>query len=191
MTATATLTIEILSYWHAGSGYGLGAALDAVVIKDAQGLPYLPGRTVKGLLRDGMQTLEEIGQVAEGTTHRLFGAPTETGRRRSAPAGVLKFSNARLSDTERAWLASDEGAGVREALYDRFASTKLDHGVADDHTLRVIELCVPVTLTATVTGPAGEGWSKELDMAGTLVRALGSHRQRGLGRCRITVSARA
>jgi len=32
-----------------GSGFGEGAHLDALPVKSASGLPYIPGRTVKGL----------------------------------------------------------------------------------------------------------------------------------------------
>ena len=44
-------SIEFFSYWHCGSGLAAGADVDELAIKDGDGLPYVPGRTVKGLLR--------------------------------------------------------------------------------------------------------------------------------------------
>ena len=46
------LRFEIQSFWHAGSGRGDGAVADATVLRSRAGLPILPGRTVKGLLRE-------------------------------------------------------------------------------------------------------------------------------------------
>ena len=49
--------IEFFSNWHCGSGLAAGADVDALVIKDKDGLPYVPGRTIKGLLRDAATEL--------------------------------------------------------------------------------------------------------------------------------------
>ena len=51
--------ITFLSDWHAGSGLGSGADSDAVVIKDANNLPYLPGKTIKGLIKDSLIDIKE------------------------------------------------------------------------------------------------------------------------------------
>ena len=182
-TKTVKLTIEILSYWHAGSGIGRGGDVAALVLKDRYGLPYLPGRTVKGLLREGWQGCEDLGRIPAGRTAMFFGKPSAEGD----PSGV--FSDAVMNHEEHEWLAHTEQAGVREALFDRFASTSIDKkGVADDNALRTIELAIPLTLTADITGPAGDaGWLTDLETACVLVRGLGSHRNRGLGRCRLSI----
>ena len=52
--------ITFLSDWHAGSGLGSGADADAVVIKDANNLPYLPGKTIKGLIKDSLLDIKEV-----------------------------------------------------------------------------------------------------------------------------------
>ena len=48
---TLTYQIQFHSYWHCGSGLAAGAGVDALVVKDANGLPFVPGKTIKGLLR--------------------------------------------------------------------------------------------------------------------------------------------
>lgn len=49
--------IQFHSYWHCGSGLAAGAGVDALVVKDADGLPFVPGKTIKGLLREAMEEL--------------------------------------------------------------------------------------------------------------------------------------
>lgn len=43
------IKIEFFSPWHCGSGLSAGADADSLVIKDTNGLPYIPGKTIKGL----------------------------------------------------------------------------------------------------------------------------------------------
>lgn len=187
---TIQLTITISSYWHAGSGMGRGADADALVLKDRNGLPYLPGRTVKGLLREGMQSCEDAGLLAPGRTREFFGTATEEGSPTPSRPAILFVQDAHMQEAERKWLSSPQGAPFRNALYDTIASTSLDpQGMAKDQTLRTIELCVPLELTAQISGPSGD-WDQDLEKACALVRCLGSHRNRGLGRCRMTLSNR-
>lgn len=188
------LEIQILSYWHTGSGFGRGADVDALVLKNRNSLPYLPGRTVKGLLREAMQCCEDAGAVPGGTADTLFGTPSQKGKNTGSVPGILTFGNAELRKQERRWLSSTEGSGAREALYDTVASTSIDSssGVAVYRTLRTIELCVPLTLESEIGGiPEKSGTEEHLKKAAALLRALGSHRTRGLGRCRCTLRERS
>lgn len=185
------LRIKLLSYWHVGSGLGRGADLDALVLKDRDGLPYLPGRTLKGLLREAMQSCEEAGQIKEGRTHELFGKPAEEGKYDGSTPGALAFDDGRLNEEERTFLASSEGSSIRSALFDRFSSTSLDDkGMAQDKTLRTIELCVPLELQARISlMDSVEGcWISDLKKACLLLKSLGSHRNRGLGRCSVSLN---
>ena len=56
-TETIRYTIEFYSDWHCGSGLASGAEADAVVIKDRDGLPYVPGKTIKGLVREAFEII--------------------------------------------------------------------------------------------------------------------------------------
>jgi len=202
----ATITIKLLGYWHAGSGLGQGGRADALVLRGSDELPYLPGRTIKGLFREGVLACEELGHVRDGMTRRLFGEhkpserdrdsvqteddPGEKDRDSVQAGGQLFFSNAVLDDNMRKWL-SEAGAELRRQLFDVVASTALADGVADTDTLRVTEVTLPMTLTATVSGPDDLDWQNALRKGASLVRALGSHRHRGLGRCEIMVGEAA
>ncbi len=217
MTATidpsarsARLCFELLGWWHPGTGRGDGVAADAVVLRDATGLPYLPGRTVKGLLREavhlgaaaglpGLNAAVEAqlfgtGLADKGTTDRV--RKLEEGRFRTH-AGSLRFNDAVLGATRteaaawRAWAASDGGKVKVRELVSTLASTAIDpaSGTVRDQTLRTIEVVAPVTLWAplSVEGEAPVPWASVGEAAALFLRAVGSHRTRGLGRCAVTI----
>lgn len=210
------LKLDIHSFWHPGTGRGDGASADAVVHTDETGLPVLPGRTVKGLLRAAhvLWSAERSLPPSRGTSF-LFGSPIpavahsdervarlEEARFRTE-AGHIRVGNASLGRTAedraawsryaaRALTAEDATARGTLALLKRsFASTKLDdEGVAADSTLRTIEVFVPMTLHAPleITGDDSKALLAELGEAAALfLRAIGSHRNRGLGRCTASI----
>jgi len=50
--------IKFLDYWHLGSGLSAGTKLDSLVIKDENGLPFAPGKTLKGLFREMAEEID-------------------------------------------------------------------------------------------------------------------------------------
>lgn len=48
------ITITMQSDWHVGTGMGRGE-LDSVVQRDGDNLPYIPGKTLTGILRDSCE----------------------------------------------------------------------------------------------------------------------------------------
>ncbi|MBT8420968.1 MAG: hypothetical protein KJO08_08930, partial [Gammaproteobacteria bacterium] len=177
------LVFDIQSFWQAGIGSGRGAWLDGLVRRDHNKLPVLPGRTVKGLVRDAVLRAEAWGHLASGCTNWLFGAQGVKNRitRLSTNPGILNFGNAVLPQDVSFWLA--EQSEYREALFRELHSTAVNTSFADDVTthpanedtdnesqsdaknrsLRGIEVTVPVTLYAPITvlsaeTPAGEEW---------------------------------
>ena len=47
------LTFE--SDWHIGTGAGIPGSVDRQVLRDGDGLPYVPGKTLTGILRDAAE----------------------------------------------------------------------------------------------------------------------------------------
>lgn len=183
------LEVALLDYWHAGAGTGKGPSADAQAVKSQAGLPYLPGRTLRGLLREAVQLAEEsaLEVVPPGTTQRLFGAgPLDPKRGES---GVLRVSNAELPPEIETWAASEAGGHARgspaSTLFHLVASTAIEEGVAKDKSLRVTEVALPVILRAHVHGPATGDWQAPIRAALPLIRGLGSSRRRGLGRVQV------
>lgn len=189
----ARLDLTFLDFWHCGSGSGRGASVDAVVDRDYLGLPYVPGRMLKGLLRDAVGTLEGLGHAEAGSAEHLFGRAArsdETGQTRQASVpGVLAVSDARLPDDLARWLAHEEQRAARAALTTEVFSTAIDShtGVALDRSLRAIEVAIPLELHAEIA-PVGRcqpgcDWRDIVRRALPLLNRIGAGRSRGLGRC--------
>lgn len=186
----AILTIEILEYWHAGSGEAGGADLDLVVTRDRLGLPVLPARSVKGLLRDAVRLGESFEHVPEGTAARVFGVPTSNEDPTQSEAGSLIFEDAihrELRDWARQVGGGPESRVTLEGLFEVLARTAIDDsGTAKDGALHKVEATIPLTLSSRITPlPAHceDDW-KHLATCAPLIRNLGLGRRRGLGRCR-------
>jgi len=84
---TTLLFVEALSPLHAGTGQSIGAVDLPIARERASGLPYLPGSSIKGSLRDRAQA------TATFPTAAVFGPETA---RASEQAGALAFGDANL-----------------------------------------------------------------------------------------------
>lgn len=174
--STIKYTIEFFSNWHCGSGLAAGADVDALVIKDKHGLPYVPGRTLKGLLRDAASTLCDDTE----TINDIFGV---SGDNDGHKTGLSFFTNATLPVDERQYILEQ---GLTPHLYQSFASTKIDEkGIAEDHTLRKIETVVPCKLEGEILN-VPKGAEIVLEHAMQYIKRMGTGRNRGYGRCQIS-----
>lgn len=178
---TIKYEIEFFSNWHCGSGLAAGADLDALVIKDKDGLPYIPGRTIKGLLREAASTL--IDDLK--TISLAFGI---SGDEDNHNAGTSFFSNAVLPHAERKYIMEQN---LQPYLFETFASTKIDeNGIAQDHSLRKIETVVPCKLDGEILNLPDESVEMIKD-AMRFIKRIGTGRNRGYGRCKITIRKEA
>ncbi len=164
-------TIQFYSDWHCGSGLAAGADVDALAIKDKDGLPYVPGKTIKGLVREVIEDFYKDDLDFD----RLFGKSGDM-------QGALFFSNAVISEDEKKVIVKNKW---QKNLYRSLASTAIDsNGIAVEHSLRKIEVAIPMILTGRITG-CDENEEKILIKGLGLIKRLGSNRSRGLGRCDI------
>lgn len=173
-------TIRFYSDWHCGSGLAAGADVDALVVKDRDGLPYVPGKTIKGLVREALDTLVQIGAVScsEESLDVAFG--TENAGDNIGTKGTLFFTNATLSEMRRESLIAN---GLGRFLYRSVASTAInDDGIAKDHSLRKTEVVVPCDVQGIIRD-VPEEMEVNLRKALKMIKRLGVGRTRGLGRC--------
>ncbi|MCF6244163.1 MAG: CRISPR-associated protein [Sulfurovum sp.] len=169
---TLKYEINFLDYWHVGSGLSAGAKLDALVLKDNNKLPFVGGKTIKGLVREMVELLDDDALVDV-----CFG--TE-----GVSMGSVYFSNATLSNAASEQIIAH---ALQGNLYDEIASTAINaQGMAVKGSLREIEVTVPVTLIGTVED-VSEEQSKNITQALMMIKRIGLNRNRGLGRCQITV----
>ena len=191
--SSQTLKIDVRGYWHAGTGRGGGAVMDAVVYRDPSGLPVLPGRHIKGLLRDALERAEGWNWDGyAGLADHLFGQRSE----RIAPGvvpdpGCLRVSDGCIDRSLAHYLGSPSGKQKHlvSRLFRSLHSTAVDHetGSARDHSLRGIEVTIPLQLYARIEVIAGADlrspdWRERLCDVLPLIDAVGAHRTRGLGR---------
>lgn len=176
--------IEIHSPWHCGSGLSKGSDVDALVIKDNDGLPFIPGKTLKGLIREAVEDYASLTSACEEEDIvKVFGR-NDAEDFNQISKGMGFFTNAELSDEEKSSILSDN---LQPFMYDKVSSTAIDeNGVADDHSLRRYEVVVPCTLYATIYF-VDDNFAPILSKALGMVKRLGVNRNRGLGRCTISV----
>lgn len=79
--------VHALTPLHAGTGQGVGVIDLPIAREKATGIPYLPGSSVKGVLRDASKSSDSAATIA------VFGPETENA---SAHAGALQVADARL-----------------------------------------------------------------------------------------------
>lgn len=177
---TLEYTITFYSQWHCGSGTSAGADVDELVIKDKNHMPYVPGKTLKGLVREAVMNYVAYSGVADG----LSGLVEATFGKEGETTGTAHFSNAKLNDQEYGAIV---GAKAQGLLYEKITTTAIGtNGIAKDHSLRSMEVVVPCTLEASI-GDVPDEMGEIIEKSLGLVKRLGQKRNRGYGRCDIKV----
>jgi CRISPR/Cas system CSM-associated protein Csm3 (group 7 of RAMP superfamily) len=191
MSILINYKIEFFSDWHCGSGLSAGADTDALVIKDKDGLPYIPGKTLKGLFREAIEDLLDFQNAKGSDKEELFNqAFGYFENKDDSVKGTLFFSNAQLSQGERTAIVKEH---LQYYLFRRLSSTaNNDSGIATTGSLRSIQVTVPCTLEASIQ-TEDETISKDLKelltQAANYIKRMGQNRNRGLGRCRIIINS--
>lgn len=189
---TIVYKIKFFSYWHTGSGLSGGAETSLRAIKDEDGLPFIPGKTLKGLLREAATNINSLSKnlVKQDFIDILFGLGEDRHEDGRFSPGQCFFSNATLSEYLTQELAM--APSRKKHLFTNMAFTSIDeHGLAKDKTLRQVEFTVPLTLYATLVDFPSSGDSlgqsddnlEQLKTCFKWVKKLGSNRNRGFGRC--------
>ena len=187
--STWNLIVTMHSDWHVGSGSG-GGSVDRRTVRDHEGLPYIPAKSLTGVLRD---TCEEVcaalfpdePDVADAWVERLFGSTRQ-------PATV-SVRPARMTTPSRTWLeglASETKTSVLDGLCTIRAGVQIDRATgraADDH-LSFTEVARPMTLESTAEIDDDSDETLALFAAAcSLTEYVGGKRRRGLGRCSIAL----
>lgn len=210
---SARLVVEFSNYWCCSTGRGMGAALDSVVARDEVGLPIIPGRTLKGILRDAVERAIRVRLVGPSFSDMLFGT-SGFEKLKDDPqaiedtfAGRIQVSSAYVDQDVRSWMlsegrADDNALSLRATLFKNISRTAINakNGTAQNHSLRVAEAAVPLTMCADLTLlPGGDDaqeaklsneWIEGLSLACALIDGIGANRTRGMGRCSVNIEAR-
>ena len=182
---TINYKIEFFSCWHCGSGLSAGADVDALVIKDKNGIPFIPGKTIKGLLREAVEEILYSGVEDAHSVDELikesFGLFID---KNNFWKGSMFFTNAELSPSLQSKIQSLQ---LEKYLYTSIASTAIEeNGTAKDFSLRKIQLVVPCELYGTIMN-VPDNMEEILAKGLKFIKRVGVNRNRGLGRCSLSV----
>ncbi|AGA59176.1 putative RAMP superfamily protein probably involved in DNA repair [Thermobacillus composti KWC4] len=187
MSLKAIIEIELLSETvFGGDGSVLGTA-DIEIQTDEHGLPYLAGRTLKGLIREQAEWYNSFLPQEERLDReilRLFGKPWEDNHE------GLRFGHAKLCDAIYEFVNKNhiDAGEVLNAVTNVRSMTSIDEsGKAAKGTLRQARLMKPgFKLYAPVFANTefSEQEGQLLEKAVKLVRHVGLMRNRGKGEVR-------
>ncbi len=178
-------TVSFFTYWHCSSGVVGGPDASNTVIKDESNLPFIPGKTLKGLIREAAEDFLPIlyGEVfSRQFVVDIFGPDSNAFDYDNQSS---HFANATLPAPVKAGIEPEDTT----LLYDLLASTAIDkEGQAKDGSLRQIEVCVPMSLTAKILDfPDKPQYLEALEKCLMGIKQMGSDRTRGLGRCQFSL----
>jgi CRISPR-associated protein Csx10 len=203
------------SDWHVGSGMGRPGNIDRLIVRDADGLPFVPAKTVRGIWRDSCERLcrgLDGGQLGDWSrlVDRLFGSQPGLAKRRDneesrdptkyhddprkAPLeSAVQIRSARIPGPLRKLLIRDDRR-LREAMTFVKPGVKIDRrsGSAQTDFLRFEELARKGTIVEAecrlaISSEFREVASALLIASTKLVERLGGKRRRGAGRCRLEI----
>ena len=186
-----TYKIEFFTDWHCGAGLSAGAYVDALVVKDPDGLPFLPGRTIKGLLREAA---EDIVFLRSGNDNDLYKSSLDKVRKAfgyfdgidllgvGALKGTAFVTDATLPEDESSAIVA---GNLQPYLFRTLSSTAIgEDGIAVDKSLRRMEATVPCSLEGKILNlPDDDELREIITDAMRYLKRLGQNRNRGLGRC--------
>ncbi|NLN93350.1 MAG: hypothetical protein GX130_08605 [Candidatus Hydrogenedens sp.] len=192
-----TLQITFHSDWQIGSGAGIPGSVDRQVVRDVDGLPYVPAKTLTGILRDAAEWLVENGSMDQhhqetNQQHQeiLFGRqiPDHGGcKKKTTQKAHLSVRPARISEADRRKTLNTPQD--KNALFIVQPHVKIEPNTGrakDDHLFSIEQVRSTVVLEADVfldsTGDDKE-LREFLDKTLKAVRRIGGKRRRGAGRC--------
>lgn len=192
-------TITFLEYWQVSSGLGIGSAADSECLKDRYGLPYIPGKTLKGLWRDAFlfsgqekNIAQYFGKDAEEIVKNDKKSENQKDpiialQNKNSEPGRARWSNATLSSALIHELKDKNE--LKAQFYTSVTSTAInENGIAKAKSLRTAQVCLPITLLGEIVLPDGEDNAADLFIkAAPWLRRMGMGRNRGFGRCIVKI----
>lgn len=185
------ILITFHSDWHIAASAGGGILADAVLVKDGQKIPYIPGRALKGALREGARLLGKCrGDLAKCENY-YFGSGSSDHEVKNA--GRIEISRGELPEDIYSLLTECDMTTredyVRDMTTIRMQTAIEKNGVVKPQSLRSMECGIPgITFKATITSysQAGDAWDRQyLASVCAAVKSIGAGKSRGLGQCSI------
>lgn len=187
--------IEILSCSLIGSGEGF-ALVDADVIFNDQGFPYIPAKRIKGLLKESALEISEILGLGNAPVYSIFGKDGF----QEAKLTIYNFylPNFETLSKEISCLKNYTASGLPQLLshqnivsyYTTFIQqTAVEEGIAKDTSLRTYRvLKPPLKFEGEILGDNLDLFEKAvLYLAFINLRKIGTRRNRGFGKVKASI----
>jgi CRISPR-associated protein Csx10 len=196
------LEITFLSDWHVGEGAGALGHIDRIVRRHPEDdLPFVPAKTLTGILRDACERVAH--GLDDGSANgpwqnfvaTLFGRQsTGTANTGHTTPALVRIGDGRFPENLRQALRQQQE--LKSALTFIKPGVKLDdEGVAQSRMLRMEEMVVTESQLSAELELDGYLDDATRRVALTLLAAgcraverLGAKRRRGHGRCQLTIS---
>ena len=184
---TKLLRIEFQSDWHIGTGAGIPGSVDRQVLRDPQGLPYVPGKTLTGILRDAAEFVADIrGGSVKDLPSKIFGSQPESESR--AVSAKIGISSAEFPKEIRDYILSND---LTSSLFYVQPGIKIniETGCTEKDNLFSLEKvrrgCVLYAEVVFMEELSGDEMNL-LNDAVKAVRRIGGKRRRGAGLCKLS-----
>jgi CRISPR-associated protein Csx10 len=202
LTRQLTIKIKLTSDWHIGAGAGIPGDIDSLVQKDKDELPYIPAKTLTGILRDACELVAfglDNGEngVWQQWVNYLFGEQPalakEAIEKEPLPA-ALSIRAAYFSDSLREVLKNKPSVKNALTFVKPGISIDSESGCAKEDFLRFEEVVRGGALLEAKcelnlpTNQEQQKTAHALLVAGTkFVERLGGKRRRGAGKCELEI----
>jgi len=189
-----SLRVRFLSDWRIGSGLGDGSLADEILNRDADGLPTISGRALKGALREGAWRLGLCRDDLARLEDRLWGSRS-TAKISNNP-GSITVGTGHLPGDIRSWLLScplsEREKLVGDMTFVRAQTALNEKGTVVPHSLRTMECGIAgMSFESIIRVDApwiDEYWLRHyMSAVCAAVKSMGADRSRGLGACEFCI----
>lgn len=194
--STYILEIKFLSDAIIGSAEGYGAIIDTDIVYDEFGLPFIPAKRIKGILRNSSDDLIDYFKISNINytidKDKLFGISGQQ-------AGILVLPNFYIEEYEknRRWLRylknhkNNYKINVStQKVLDTFTtvriSTSIENGISKKTSLRKFR-CLNAGNTFYGKIDIDDKYAEQLALICQNVDSIGTKRNRGFGKVEITL----
>lgn len=180
------LEITLYSDMCCGTGEGNGSSIDCCTAFDDVGLPFIPAKRLKGLLREQAEFLAQYGKTTEKIVDKLFGSFNVNGADRLD--GAIRVNNAVLENYEALHTQLPKYDATKDEITEAYcrlrAQTAIDdEGIARRGSLRLTQVVKKDTVFVSdvyLTNP-DESVIELLKNCAMTLRQIGLNKSRGFG----------
>jgi hypothetical protein len=195
MKTPSFIEVELLSDTTFGRGEGTAGVVDVEVEHDGFGLPFLGGKTLRGLIRDTWLSMRDYFPDLQECADRVFGLDADTSDR-----SILRIGDAEVDAAAKRWIEVAESRAAPAVSPDavlasltslrRQTSEERRTGAPAETTLRSTRVIIRgLKLRAALnwSSAPGAGEIRCLALALSATRHAGLGRNRGRGHVRLTL----